>query len=553
MRVRPSSLCPVALAICAGCAEPPKQAAPRQTRPSAGLLDALGRRMNVLSRTLAERGYAPASDRGGRSFLPDGGGDVHEVRLDEGQCYTFVGLTSGSITDLRFALYDPRGAEVVRDDTVAPHALVHACPQQTGLYHFVAVATSGSGVYDYRILTSAPGLGRGFAGVFDQVSPAEPPRPSKAVADRLRTLTERLRPRGFAPTGELRHGVLRSRESGRSTLALEGGSCYAIAALSGEGVLDIDLFLYDPAGAEVARDIGTEEDPVMELCPARDASYAAEINMYEGAGQYGLALFEGPASAVPAASATDKPPAPTADGPVDVAAELERISTEMRARGYVQQAEPTVSEILAPAGQNSHPVALGPGCHAIVARGGTGVSDLDLYVFEPEGTSVDRDIAEGPIATVHICVEAGAAGLYRLDVKLYRGTGTYGFQAFDAPATVRDLGALRLRELTAPLEGTGAVVEPVSGADDLATGEAQSFSLTLAADSCYAAVAAGGDGAEDLDLFVRSPTAEMVASDTATFPTAVVRFCASTSGVYVAEVKMYSGAGSFDFRLYRTP
>jgi hypothetical protein len=540
----------LAVFVAAACADPPR--APAKPRRAPAPLDSLGRRMNKVARALRERGYAPDPALGRRSFLPQGEGEVVELQLAPGVCYTFVGLTSAGIQDLRFALYDPTGAELVRDESVAPHALVHACPQVAGTYHFVVSAARGTGVYDYRVHTSAPGAGRGFAGLFEPVEPVVDAA-SPAIDARLQALLQRLRPRGYELEGEVRRAVLGSRESGRTALPLEAGACWALAAISGEGAADLDLFLYDAAGAEVARDIGTDADPVVELCPTQLATYAAEVNMYEGAGPYALAVLRGPPDAAP--SATAPPTAPTART-VDLAADLARLAADMRARGYVEQTPPVESEILARAGQNSHSLTLLPGCHSIVARGGPGVDDLDLYVFGPSGETVDRDIGEGAVATVHVCVDDdGTAGViaYRLDVKLYRGTGTYGYQVFDAPPMVRDLGALRLRELTAPLEAAGAVVEPTTGSEELGTGEAKNFPLPLVAGACYVAVAAGGEGVEDLDLFVRSPAAESVASDTSTFPTAVARFCASASGVYGAEVKMYSGSGNADFRLYRTP
>jgi hypothetical protein len=531
------------------CADAPRAPArPRRAAP----LDALGRRMNQIARALRERGYAPDPDLGGRSFLPQGEGEVRQLALRPGHCYTFVGLTSAGIQDLRFALYDPAGAEVVRDESVAPHALVHACPQVAGTYHFVASAARGTGVYDYRVHTSLPGAGRGFAGLFEPVEP-HAGEASPAIDARLQALLQRMRPRGYQLEGEVRRAMLGARESGRTALPLEPGACWALAAISGEGATDIDLFLYDVSGAEVARDIGTDTDPVVELCPRELATYAAEVNMYEGAGPYALAVLRGPPDAAPSAAAA---PAAPPSGSVDLAAELSRLAADMRARGYVEREPSVASEILARAGQNSHSLNLSPGCHSIVARGGPGVDDLDLYVFGPSGASVDRDIGEGAVSTVHVCVddEGGAAVIaYRLDVKLYRGTGTYGYQVFDAPPTVRDLRALRLRELTAPLEAAGALLEPTAGSEELGTGESRNFPLPLVAGACYVAVAAGGEGVEDLDLFVRAPSAEAVASDTSTFPTAVARFCAAASGVYGAEVKMYSGSGSADFRLYRTP
>ncbi len=532
-----------------GCTDPPRVAARPRRAPQ---LDALGRKMNQVARALRERGYAPDHDLGGRSFLPQGEGEVHELELRPGRCYTIVGLGSAGIQDLRFALYDPAGAEVVRDESIAPHALVHACPQVAGTYHFVASAARGTGVYDYRVHTSAPGSGRGFAGLMEPVEPRADAA-SPAIEARLQALLQRMRPRGYQLEGEVRRAVLGPRESGRTALPLEPGACWALAAISGEGATDIDLFLYDSSGAEVARDIGTDTDPVVELCPTLLTTYAAEVNMYEGAGPYALAVLRGPPDAAPSAAAT---PAAPAAGSVDLVAELARLAADMRARGYVDREPPIASEILARAGQNSHSLNLSPGCHSIVARGGPGVDDLDLYVFAPSGANVDRDIGEGAVATVHVCVDddGGAAPVaYRLDVKLYRGTGTYGYQVFDAPPTVRDLRALRLRELTAPLEAAGAVLEPTAGSEDLGTGESRNFPLPLVDGACYVAVAAGGEGVEDLDLFVRAPSAEAVASDTSTFPTAVARFCAAASGVYGAEVKMYSGSGTADFRLYRTP
>jgi hypothetical protein len=80
-------------------------------------------------------------------------------------------------------------------------------------------------------------------------------------------------------------------------------------------------------------------------------------------------------------------------------------------------------------------VTITPGrCYKIIGVGGVGVTDLDLKLYDPNGTLVDQDIATDnyPVIGLNqqrpLCPQTG--GSYRLRVEMYAGQGDFGVQVF---------------------------------------------------------------------------------------------------------------------------
>ncbi len=91
--------------------------------------------------------------------------------------------------------------------------------------------------------------------------------------------------------------------------------------------------------------------------------------------------------------------------------------------------------------------------------------------------------------------------------------------------------------------GYSRVGQVITGRLD--SGRQESREVQLLAGNCYAIVAAGGPGVEDLDLRLLSPAGRPVSQDDATDNHPTMRTCPLTSGAHEIQVRMYSGAGDF--------
>lgn len=101
----------------------------------------------------------------------------------------------------------------------------------------------------------------------------------------------------------------------------------------------------------------------------------------------------------------------------------------------MQPVMPLTRGTLAEHSNQDYQVTITPGrCYKIIGVGGVGVIDLDLKLFDPNGTQVDQDIATDnyPVIGLNqqrpLCPQTG--GSYRLRVEMYQGSGEFGVQVF---------------------------------------------------------------------------------------------------------------------------
>ncbi len=100
---------------------------------------------------------------------------------------------------------------------------------------------------------------------------------------------------GTNPVLPLTRGTLATGASQNYAVNMTPGMCYKIIGVGGPGVTDLDLKLYDPAGTMVDQDIATDNFPVIglqrQLCPTAAGQYRLEVNMFSGAGEFGVQVF----------------------------------------------------------------------------------------------------------------------------------------------------------------------------------------------------------------------------------------------------------------------
>lgn len=541
----------IAASVGAGCEGSAPQAPRPGTRaardPRPVQLDALGRRFGRVRERMDSRGYRERR-RLQRRFVLQSEGVAVPTDLPTGVCTTFVALGGGGVRELELTLYDGDGAHVAVDAAEGEGGLVHVCPPggaeapRTRPYYLVLRAPKGSGAVVTSVFESEPGHGQGFSRLFNGV--VAPDVPLAHVEERLADSRAALRSRGFSPANKPRLERVAEGEVIRMPLQLDPGRCYAAIARGGRGLRDVDLFLYDPAGAEVARDLEGDAEPSLEHCPEDKGRYLAEVRAYEGAGAVGFRLFSGPAERPgepPAAARSQAPDGGVGIGPrrEDPVATVRAIAAQLTGRGY--ESSSIVRDVsITPGEVRSHDVLLGPGCGVVVGAGRPGM-DLDLYLSTPGGEVLDRDTRVEPTARVMACPPS--TGLQRVAIKAYGRDGPYALAVLRAPDSIEDVQSLRLEEATASFRGRG-YSKQMTLRTSLGEGERLARTFQLAAGRCMAFAAAGDQHVEDLDLFLRSRAGQLVASESGPAPWAAVSRCAEDAiEALEMEVVLYGGEG----------
>lgn len=529
----------------AGCREPPREApAPSLLPDEAGPLDALSRRHARLRQRLRTRGYDTQVGLS-RLFLLEQEGRALPLDLTVGRCSTFVALAGTAIRELVLVLYDGLGEEVAVDAVPGEGGLVHVCPQADGKaevrpYHLVLRALEGSGVLLVAHIESAPLVGEGFDGLFEGV--LAPRVAFREVEEQLAESRTALRARGFSVV-EGPH-LERLAEGGtlRRTLALDADHCYVGLGRGGSGLADIDLFLFDGAGVEVARDLGSDAEPSLEHCPAAAGRYTLELRSFEGAGAVGLVLLSGPRPehGTEDVSALEGESAAATEG-ADPGVALDVLAAPLSDRGFDPPVFVARDAAITPGEVRTHELVIGPGCAILAGAASSSAMDLDLYLVDPSGRELDRDTAVQSSARVRACRDQPT--VVRAAVKGYGRSGTYALALLRAPETVRSLRSLLLEEGTAPFR-LQAFDERKTLSAELEEGGSFRHALALEEGTCIAVAAAGDASVRDVDLFLRGVDEALLASESGPAPLAVVSRCAEGRETWVVETVLFRGRGT---------
>lgn len=94
--------------------------------------------------------------------LPEGATADVVRALDAGECYTFVAIGSGGVSDIDLVVTGEGGEEVARDSTHGQQAATQVCPEQSGDHRVVVRMASGSGAY--AMSSWSGGVSRGGGG-----------------------------------------------------------------------------------------------------------------------------------------------------------------------------------------------------------------------------------------------------------------------------------------------------------------------------------------------------------------------------------------------------
>jgi hypothetical protein len=108
----------------------------------------------------------------------------------------------------------------------------------------------------------------------------------------------------------------------------------------------------------------------------------------------------------------------------------------LRQGQFAQNMEPSTpifrGSLTAGAHQDYQAVLQSDRCFKIIGVGGAGVTDLDLFLFDPQETQVQQDTATDayPVLGLNHSICPDLAGSYRVRVRVFEGAGEFGVQVF---------------------------------------------------------------------------------------------------------------------------
>jgi hypothetical protein len=507
-------------------------------------LDPITHRLSRVRERLRLRGYRELPHQA-RAFVLEGRPTVLPVDLPSSACSTFVALGSASLRDLRVSMFDSEGLVLATEDFPGEAGLVHVCPQtpSSSMAAYLALDShDGAGTVGLAELTSAPGEGDGFEGVFDDVlAPREPHADVEAQLASARTL---LRARGLSQDGAPTIASVAEGGAVRATHTFEPGHCYLVIARSAASVTDADLFAYDETGVEVARDIGAGNEPSFERCPQASQTLALEARAFTGGGALGLQVLVGAARDVERADTAEAVSTALDPGttPSDPSLAVGVTAAALAPLGFAPPLFVAEHARIAPGDVVTHEAIVGPGCALIMAAASSDQIDLDLYLADASGRELDADTSVRSSAVVRAC-ESGPS-VRRIAVKAYGREGGYSLAIVRAESSIDSIEGLRSAEAQAPLRARGFVARDSSDVE-LTEGAPVTESISVARGRCLGVVVAGGVGVRDVDLVLSDASGATLASDTAPTPFASATTCASEAANLIVsyEVVAFRGSG----------
>lgn len=359
-------------------------------------------------------------------FLPEDRLGSTRLRLENEGCVGVLAIGHSLVSDLDLALYTSGGIELARDVQMDAHPYVRYCGA-AGL-EIVAVVHmfKGRGEYQLQAFDNAPAslpdLNRTIGGCFAssggfRSAPVDVgTEPSGVPLDRAVELrTTALAALGYRalPTAD-QPGTLEGRDREVVALELAPHACYAIAALGGTGVLDLDVYVRSLNGAEVARDDRRERDGVAKFCAGEDPRVLVEIRMFDGGGEYVVRVFR-----------LAEPPGELPVGITGRArvAYAEALSI-LRSRSF--EARPLAWGFLLPGRALAMPFRVTAGrCYAFagVASDELTNGDLDVVLLDEDERRIGWDLGRRSPPVVYHCAERD--GLVRVVGRVYGARGRY--------------------------------------------------------------------------------------------------------------------------------
>ena len=340
------------------------------------------------------------------------------LNLQQGVCYTFASLGGRGAEDTDIYIHNPEGETLADERSTDLDAVVEFCPPATGPYVLRANMYRGDGnLYvagwvqqQQGTTTTQPVLGAQQA--------------SQGLDERYALLDNDMRARGYESYGDQTRGQLAQGATRDIEIQLEGGKCYAIVAVGGATVRNMDLILLAPNGRPADRDVAEDARPIVRVCAGSSGAYRMQVSMADGGGDFVYQAYRWPRGT---------------RGPFNleglIYVRLAEVSSLLSVEGY----EPSVAvtpergRLRREGATTHHDMNLDAGqCVAALVVGGDGVHDLEVSIARGSNV-VAADSSRNPFPAVRYCADQG--GRHRVSIKAAMGSGEYFFQVFQRPGS----------------------------------------------------------------------------------------------------------------------
>ncbi|MDD9938646.1 MAG: hypothetical protein OXT09_33860 [Myxococcales bacterium] len=334
-----------------------------------------------------------------------------EYRLPRDGCFGFMAIGHRQVQHLGLSLYAETGRLLARDPERNAHAYARFCGKSGRRFVAEVRMLDGEGEVHLIPLWDAPPRLKTLERTMQRCMHSGAPRPSPVdvgpeptgppVDAELLSVARRLGKLGYRLEGGVLFGGLPERRHEARRIALEGGACYALAAVGDSGVEDIDLRLLhmEENLAVVASDSTRRREAVVKVCPERSGTFLLDVRMYRGAGNYVVQSF-----------GLQEPKDALAEGVRGgTRIPYAELTAQIARRGL--RAQPLTWGLLRPGQGQTIPVEVEGGrCYAIsaIATPDFAGADLDLSLLDAGGRVVAAEIGPNPHPLVYHCAERGS-------------------------------------------------------------------------------------------------------------------------------------------------
>lgn len=362
--------------------------------------------------TCVERALAVARGKGGKvfgrprdAFLVAPDAFVSEYSLPGDGCLGFVFAGRRHSQGLWLTLYDADGRAMAAKTEPGVYGYLRACGARGTPVVAELRMRDGGGEARLQAIWDAPASLSGLSSVMETCRGIGVPRPGLVdvgpepiglpMASNLERLSRRLWRKGYAPVGPPGRGDLPNLRRDIRRVSLRGDRCYALAAVGGSDVIDIDLRVFESEESPrlVTSESRRSNEAIVKFCAVDDGDRLVDVRMYEGGGPYLIQVYELPYP--------ERPLPPGAEGSVLIG--LKEAEVLFRRRGMrIRDAQ----WLLLPAHQGQRvPVALGPGCYgfALVAKADPAPQDLQMGVTDGSGNLLASDMGSGGVPVAYLC------------------------------------------------------------------------------------------------------------------------------------------------------
>jgi hypothetical protein len=305
-----------------------------------------------------------------------------------------------------------------------------------------------------------------------------------------------------------------------------GEGCVGFLALGREGVVDLDLLLYDDQGTLLAQDRAADATPYVRACVRGGVDLRLVVTTHAGVGEHGVlrvdAAPEGlsgierlvgacaaprPGGAIPAPDLGPEPTEESVETALDRDLAAESEASNASAAG-VDRAAPSEARARVVAGPVVRPLEERTGaeigwsivsdtCYVLLARHGADAHEVDVALATAAGVPLGRATTSGGRVRVAFCTPREGGQDLRVRLAMRSGHGAVALALVRLPTSEETRafeGAVRARhaEAAAALGARSLQARPLAWAH-LRPGRWLSLPLPVKAGRCVAATAVSID------------------------------------------------------------